>query len=115
MGPSENVTWWKYVEGNGWLDYSDYATLNATRDVLTITLTDNGVGDDDPTPGVIRDPGGLVKIPAPIPAAPIEESSASGGGSGSFSPLLMALLLLINYVRIIARPRSSNRVSNLCH
>ena len=106
LEPSENVTWWKYVNGSGWVDYSASTTLNAARDVLTITLTDNGVGDDDSTPGVIRDPGGLVQIPS---------ASGGGSGSGSFSPLLIALLLLINYARIIARSRSLNRLSYLRH
>jgi len=116
---SENVTWWKYVNGSGWIDFSDYTTLNAERDVLTITLTDNGIGDDDLTPGVIRDPGGLGlkqisasipdSTPDPTPDPPIEETSGSDGVNvgGSFSPLLITLLFLINYFRLIAKPRAT--------
>ena len=97
-----DMTWWKYSSGV-WLDYSDNTTFNAARDVVTITLTDNGIGDDDPTPGVIRDPGGLgqsVKVPAVDPSA---------GGSGSANPLLLAFLLLLFFARLITI-RTQNRV-----
>ena len=94
-----NLNWWKYVIGSGWLDYSANTTFNAARDVMTITLTDNGIGDDDPTPGVIRDPGGL----ALASAAAIGGSSTSGGGGGSMSPLLLMFLLLGFYARIIVK------------
>ncbi len=70
LAADAGLTWWKYADGIGWQDYSANTTFNVARDVVTITLTDNGTGDDDPTPGVIHDPGGLALTSAP----------ATGGG-----------------------------------
>ena len=95
-----NLTWWKYVNGSGWLDYSAVTTFNVARDVMTITLTDNGIGDDDPTLGVIRDPGGLALASAPTTDG---SSTSSGGGGGSMGPLLLVFLLLGFIARTYAR------------
>jgi len=97
MGP--DFTWWKYVNGSGWLDYSANTTFNAVRDVVTITLTDNGIGDDDPTPGVIRDPGGLALVSASSTGG---SSTSGGGGGGSTDPLLLVFLLLGFIARTLA-------------
>lgn len=97
---SSSLTWWKYVNGSGWLDYSADTTFNVARDVMTITLTDNGVGDDDPTLGVIRDPGGLALASAPTTDG---SSTSSGGGGGSMGPLLLVFLLLGFIARTYAR------------
>jgi hypothetical protein len=89
-----DFTWWKYVNGSGWVDYSASTTFNLARDVITITLTDNGIGDDDPTPGVIRDPGGLGLASSKATVVTSAASSDSGGGGGSMGPLVLVLLLL---------------------
>jgi len=59
-----------------WTDYSNYATFNERRNVVTITMVDGGVGDDDgASDGMIVDPFAVgVDSSASIPAA---------GGSGS--------------------------------
>lgn len=63
-----NYKWYKYTDAGGWFDFSrelisnglgDGAVFNANRTQVTIHITDNGEFDDDPTPHVIRDPGGL--------------------------------------------------------
>lgn len=64
--------WFKYSQQRGWYDFSDYATFNADRTQVTLTLVDGGPGDDDGVAnGVIIDPSGLA---SDTPA------SASGGG-----------------------------------
>lgn len=95
-----NLTWWKYVIGSGWLDYSANTAFNVTRDVMTITLTDNGIGDDDPTLGVIHDPGGLALASATATGG---SSTSNGGGAGSMVPLLLVFLLLGFIARTYAR------------
>jgi hypothetical protein len=91
-----DLTWWKYSNAGGWMEYG--ARFNATRDVVTISIADNGRGDDDPTPGIIRDPGGLG------PASPMRDAgnpsfttvdSDDGGssGGGSTGPYLLIVLL----------------------
>lgn len=67
--------WFKYSFTYGWIDYSGNAQFNGTRDEVTITLVDGGVGDDDGVAnGVIVDPSGLG-----VPSAAI---GGGGGGSG---------------------------------
>lgn len=97
------MSWWKYSNDSGWLDYGANVTFNATRDVMTITLTDNGLGDDDPTPGVIRDPGGLALASA-------GSSSSDSGGGGSTGPLLLVFLLLGFFARSFA-----GYATEICH
>lgn len=64
--------WFKYSQQRGWYDFSDYATFNADRTQVTLTLVDGGPGDDDGVAnGVIVDPSGL---------ASNTPASASGGG-----------------------------------
>jgi hypothetical protein len=50
---------WKLIDGV-WTDASPlgptFAPDGSGRTTVTFTLTDNGFGDSDPTPGVIRDP-----------------------------------------------------------
>lgn len=91
-------TWWKYSDANGWQDFSAHTSFNPIRDVIILTLTDNGPGDDDPRLGWIRDPGGLATA-----------SNISGGGTGSGSSgggsigllLLMILVSIMSYRRYI--------------
>jgi hypothetical protein len=99
---SSGLTWWKYANGIGWQDYSANTTFNMARDVVTITLTDNGPGDDDPTPGVIHDPGGLAMTSAPATGG---STTSGGGGGGSTGPLLLVFLLLGFVARTYARVR----------
>ena len=96
LAADAGLTWWKYADGIGWQDYSANTTFNVARDVVTITLTDNGTGDDDPTPGVIHDPGGLALTSVP---------SSGGGGGGSIGPLLLVFLLLGFVARTYSRVR----------
>jgi len=56
----EGYKWYKYNSSDGWIDYSANAVFNATRDEISLTLTDGGLGDDDKDAnGVIADPSGL--------------------------------------------------------
>ena len=66
---------------------------------MTITLTDNGIGDDDPTLGVIRDPGGLALASAPATGG---SSTSGGGGGGSMDPALLVFVLLGFFARTFA-------------
>ena len=103
---ADEMTWWKYTNDGGWVDYSEHTSFNATRDVVTITLLDNGFGDDDPLPGIIRDPGGLApKAPDDAEPAPAPRPESSGGG-GSAGPYLLMLLL---FTACAAVPRSTRR------
>jgi len=70
--------WYKYTAADGWIPFGrdeisggtgDGAEFNATRDKVTVYITDNGPYDDDPTDGVVKDPSGL-------------GSSSGGGGDG---------------------------------
>ena len=101
----DEMTWWKYTNDGGWVDYSQRTSFNAARDVVTITLMDNGFGDDDPLPGIIRDPGGLAPK-APVDAEPVAPRQASSGGGGSAGPYLLMLLL---FAACAAVPRSTRR------
>ncbi|MCP4768126.1 MAG: hypothetical protein GY875_17880 [Gammaproteobacteria bacterium] len=98
---SADLVWWKYTISGGWMELRSAASFNPARDVVTITLTDNGVGDDDPVLGIIRDPGGLG------PMSPEENSDtvaraaeSSGGSGGSVGPYLLVFLLLNTFVAL---------------
>ena len=63
--------WYKYSAVNGWTDYSANAVFNATRDQVTLTLIDGGIGDADGVAnGLIVDPSGT------------GSAASSGGGGG---------------------------------
>ena len=65
--------WYKYSAANGWIDYSANAVFNATRDQVTLTLVDGGIGDADGVAnGLIVDPSGTGSA-----------ASSGGGGGGS--------------------------------
>lgn len=66
-------TWCKYNATNAWSDLGAIAVFNDTRDQVTLTLTDGGLGDDDDgANGIIVDPSGLGLIPG----------GNGGGGTG---------------------------------
>jgi hypothetical protein len=58
-------SYWKYDQVHGWRDFTSLATFDPTpvsiggvnRFRVTLTITDNGFGDEDPAQGVISDPG----------------------------------------------------------
>ena len=69
--------WFKYKDSTGvWEDCSAYASFNAARDQVTLTLVDGGDGDDGAADGWIVDPSGLSG------SASTSTSSGSGGGGG---------------------------------
>jgi len=56
----DNYAWYKFNEDDGWIDFSEYTSLNKNRNIITIKLVDGGPGDDDGLPnGKIVDPSGL--------------------------------------------------------
>jgi hypothetical protein len=56
----EDYTWFKYISGSGWTDFSSHARFNSAREEMTLTLVDGGIGDDDgEADGTIIDPSGL--------------------------------------------------------
>ena len=82
----DEYNWYKYNVVTGkWIDYTATdvngtkgAVFNAARDEVTLTLVDNGPGDDDGSQnGIITDPSGLGAA----------ASSLSGGSSSGFGGL----------------------------
>ena len=73
-----NDKWSKYKTSTGiWEDCSAYASFNAARDQVTLTLVDGGAGDDDnAADGWIVDPSGLSS------SASTTSSGVGGGGGG---------------------------------
>ncbi|GAH10811.1 unnamed protein product, partial [marine sediment metagenome] len=75
-----NDKWSKYKDSTGiWEDCGAYASFNAARDQVTLTLVDGGDGDDGPADGWIVDPSGLSS-----PAATTSSGGGGGGGGGCF-------------------------------
>jgi len=90
-----DLTWWKYTNSGGWMEFRSVARFNSARDVVTITLTDNGDGDDNPVLGIIRDPGGLGPISTGQNSSTTARAAGSSGGSGgSVGPYPLIFLLL---------------------
>jgi hypothetical protein len=73
--------WYKFSSSTGWVHLSAQATFNATRDAVTLTMTDGGAWDDDGmADGVIHDPSGPGRMAAS--STPTADASAGGGGGG---------------------------------
>jgi len=54
-----NMRYWKYHDPEGWIDVTALVGSNDGDNVITLTLTDGGLGDDDGiADGVILDQGG---------------------------------------------------------
>ncbi len=84
----DGYEWYKYSPTNSWYDYSANCVSNHTRDQVTITLVDGGIGDDDGmVNGVIVDPSGLGTAPASGGGTALP---AGGGGSGGDSGCFIA-------------------------
>jgi len=86
----DGYKWYKYnALTRQWIDYSATdvngtkgAVFNAARDQVTLTLVDNGPGDDDGSQnGIIADPSGLGAASSSIAAG---FSNDFGGSSGCF-------------------------------
>jgi hypothetical protein len=70
-----NDKWSKHKTSTGkWEDFAAYASFNAVRDRVTLTLVDGGNGDDGPEDGWVVDPSGL--------SSTSTTTSKSGGGGG---------------------------------
>jgi len=68
--------YWKVISGS-WVDATSIVGDNDGDNTLTLTITDGGPFDSNPTPGQISDPGG------PAVSMPTLRSSVNIGGSGT--------------------------------
>ncbi len=78
-------SWFKLTAAGGWIDLieapapnGDHATFSEDRRTVTMTVTDDGPLDHDPTPGHLLDPSGL----GLQSGASVSPSSGGGGHSG---------------------------------
>lgn len=71
---------------------ADFAGATFNNNVVVLTLTDNGAGDNDPREGFISDPGAPAVTPA---SASGNTSTGGGGGGGSLNALLLPLVGLL--------------------
>ena len=81
----QNAQWYKHHRTDGWVPFmrnggGDGAEFNADRTQVCLYVTDDSKWDDDPTPGIVRDPSGLGIPPTPTSSG----GSAGGGGGGCF-------------------------------
>lgn len=75
----------------------DFPGASFAGNVITLVLTDNGDGDNDPRPGRISDPGApALRIEAPVSGDDDdgETEPERRGGGGALSPWLLLLALL---------------------
>ncbi len=93
------------VMPDGYVDFSDHATINYVNSTVTITLVDGGAGDADGVAnGVIVDPVALATPiatteptptnPAPTNPAPANSGSSGGGAIGIIQLLFMLMTLV---------------------
>jgi hypothetical protein len=110
--------WYKYTAAGGWFDFSrelisngtgDGAAFNADRTQVTLYITDNGEYDDNPTPDVISDPGGLASGLSSTISVGSNSFSGSGGGcfintsvDGPVAPLASTIMTIILWVGALA-------------
>lgn len=83
-------TWVKYNSKGVWSDYGDHAVWDTTFTMLTLTVTDNGIGDDDNSTfenSIITDPGGLGYYRGDIvdtpPDTTVSDETTRGDDSGT--------------------------------
>ena len=103
--------WYKYTDADGWFDFSrdlisngsgDGAAFNADRTQVTIHITDNGEFDDDPTPHVISDPGGLAA--GLSSSISVGSNSFGSSGGGCFINAATDNIKLFRTLKTIAAP-----------
>ncbi|MSO79262.1 MAG: hypothetical protein EXQ79_06610 [Acidimicrobiia bacterium] len=58
-----DTKYYKLRSDDTWLDFSDHAVISGNT--VTLTLTDDGAGDDDPADGTINDPGAPAVVVVP--------------------------------------------------
>ncbi len=92
--------WYKYTAARGWFDFDrdlisggtgQGAVFSPDRLQVTIYIDDNSEFDDEPTAGIIRDPGGLAAGTASTPSAALtspDSNSFGGSGGGCFLNVL---------------------------
>jgi hypothetical protein len=88
--------WYKFTAARGWFDFDrdlisggtgEGAVFSPDRTQVTIYIDDNSEYDDNPTTGIINDPGGLatgVAVSASTSGSTPGSNSFGAGGSGCF-------------------------------
>jgi hypothetical protein len=94
--------WWKCINGQ-WVDCTSNVGSNDGDSVLTLTLTDNGPCDADPTLGVIADPGG------PAGAAAPGVTTAGPGASPTLQRPLNPSNISLQYLSITPQQTSAGQ------
>ncbi|NIQ37675.1 MAG: hypothetical protein GTN81_03695 [Proteobacteria bacterium] len=70
----QGYKWYKYTPSDGWRKYQRYTVFNSSRDQVTATLVDGGIGDDDGVAnGIIVDPSAFGTEPAGSGSTPVDE------------------------------------------
>lgn len=91
------TTYWK-CQGGTWVDCTSLMGDDDGDNILTLTLTDGGLGDSDgAADGTIIDPGGPAVVAAAPPAPPAPGGGGGGGGGGEGAtacPLALAVNVL---------------------
>jgi hypothetical protein len=102
----DGYKWYKYSSSNGWIDYSANAVFNDTRDEVTLTLTDGGLGDDDnEANGVIVDPSGLGTSSGSSSTSVTTTAGDWGGSSGCFVATAAYGSLMEPHVKLLRKFR----------
>jgi hypothetical protein len=87
----DGYKWYKYTEAKGWFDFDrdiisngngEGAVFNGDRTQITLYINDNSAHDDDPTVGIVKDPGGLATGTS-VTSIGVGSNSFSGSSSGS--------------------------------
>jgi len=82
---NEDVGWAKYDLNNGWWDYSEYISLSEDGKIITLEITDGGLGDADGTANRIYvDPSGPVYHSMDEPAEVVAFPGPGDSGGGCF-------------------------------
>ena len=83
--------WYKYTAAKGWFDFDrnlisggtgEGAVFSNDRTHVTIYINDNSEYDDEPTAGIIRDPGGVGSGTTTSSSLSVGSNSFSGSGGG---------------------------------